>query len=218
MHDLIIIGAGGCGRQVLSQLRLDPAHGVAWRLGGFLDERGPEVVDPILGLPWLGDPASFQPAVGQRLVVAVGDTRSRQRQVAALLARGAQFERITSRCFIGERSQVGRSFIGLDVSTGSDCRLGDFGFIDIEARLGHDVVLEDFVQMGPRCLLAGHVHVERGATLHSAALVARGVRIGAGATVGLGAVVLQDVPAGATVVGNPARVVFHRDVNAGGWP
>lgn len=215
MNHLIILGAGGCGRQALAQWRVDPGNGVAWHLLGFIDERGSCVVSPSLGLPWLGLPEQFEPQSGQGFVVAVGDPSSRQAQVAGLLAKGADFIQFSTRCFIGEHSTVGRSFLGFDVSTGNDCWIADFSFIDIEVRLGHDVVIEDYVQIAPRGMLAGHVHVGRGATLHSGALVARGVRIGAQAVVGMGAVVLQDVPAGATVVGNPARLMFCRDLAEG---
>jgi sugar O-acyltransferase (sialic acid O-acetyltransferase NeuD family) len=207
---LIIVGGGGCGRQALAQLRVDPCHGIDWQVQGFLDERGRGAVSTQVGMPWLGLPGEFLARASQRFVVAVGDTARRRVQVEALLARGAQFMAVSTRCTLGERTTLGRTFVGFDVSTGVDCRIGDFSFIDIECRLGHDVVIEDYVQMGPRCLLAGHVHVETGATVHSGALIARGVRIGAHATVGLGAVVFHDVPAGATVLGNPARVIFRR--------
>lgn len=39
-------------------------------------------------------------------------------------------------------------------------------------------------------------------------------QIGAGAVIGAGAIVAKDVPAGAIVVGNPARVVGHKDAIA----
>ena len=39
-----------------------------------------------------------------------------------------------------------------------------------------------------------------------------GVTVGKGATVGANSVVLSDVPPGATVIGNPAKVVFQRPV------
>ena len=48
----------------------------------------------------------------------------------------------------------------------------------------------------------------RGATLGSGSVIMSGLVIGAGALVGAGAVVTSDVAPGATVVGNPARVLY----------
>lgn len=51
--------------------------------------------------------------------------------------------------------------------------------------------------------------IEAGASIGGGATLLPGVRIGAGATVGAGAVVSKDVPPGATVVGNPARILWQ---------
>lgn len=210
MNKVVIIGAGGLGRQVLAQLQVDFSHGLDWVIEGFLDERGPEVVEPALYYPWLGYPDSYVPQANQLFVVAIGDTASRERQVQHLLSSGAQFIAVRTRCQLGTRTAYGSTFFGYDVSCGVDCTIGDFGFIDQQALLGHDVITEDYVHIGPRCVIAGNVRIGKGAVVNSGAMIARGLSVGEGATVGMGAVVFQNVPAGATVVGNPARVIFHK--------
>jgi sugar O-acyltransferase (sialic acid O-acetyltransferase NeuD family) len=211
MKNVVIVGAGGLGRQVLAQLQSDSAHGRDWRIQGFIDERGASVVPAELDCPWLGDPHHLQPDASQVFVVAIGDPASREAQLAPLLARGAVFMGVHTRTLLGSRTQVGASFLGLEVSSGVDTRIGDYCYIDHQTLLGHDVLVEDYVHMAPRCLLAGHVTVGKGAVLNSGAMIARGLTIGAGAVVGMGAVVFHDVPAGATVVGNPARIIFRKD-------
>ncbi len=211
MKQLIIVGAGGLGRQALEQLLGDVAMGREWLVAGFLDERGPDVLpDGMEYWSWLGTPESFQPDPQHIFVAAIGDPELRRQQVNLLLEKGAEFIPVRTRCQLGARSTWGPTFFGYDVSCGVDCRIGSHGYIDQQAMLGHDVVIGDFVHIGPRCTLAGHVHVEDGAQIHSGALIARGVRIGAGAVVGMGAVVFRDVAAGTTVAGNPARVVFQK--------
>lgn len=210
MKQLVILGAGGLGRQVLAQLLVDHSHGIDWVIAGFLDERGSEVVPNVLYYPWLGYPESFEPQSGHIFVVAVGDPESRERQVLPLLEKGAQFISVRTRTELGVRTSYGPTFFGYDVSSGVDCRIGSYSFIDQQTMLGHDVVIDDFVHIAPRCLLAGHVHVKTRAVIHSGAMISRGVSVGEGAVVGMGAVVFKDVPPGATVVGNPARVVFQK--------
>lgn len=210
MKKVVIVGAGGLGRQVLAQLQVDFSHGLDWVIEGFVDERGAEGVDAALYYPWLGTPERLEPRPDQLFVAAIGDTSSRERQVQVLVAKGAQFVAIRTRCQLGTRTRYGATFFGYDVSCGVDCTIGDYGFIDQQVLLGHDVVIDDYVHIGPRCVVAGYVKIGKGAVLNSGAMIARDLTIGEGATVGMGAVVFQDVPAGATVVGNPARVIFHK--------
>ncbi|HBK46237.1 MAG TPA: transferase [Xanthomonadaceae bacterium] len=210
MKRIVILGAGGLGRQVLAQLQIDFAHGIDWVIAGFLDERGPEVVPPALFYPWLGLPGDFVPAPDHLFVAAIGDPAMRERQIAPLLEKGAEFTSVRTRCMLGSRTVHGPTFFGYDVSCGVDCRIGSYGFIDQDSLLGHDVEIGDYVHIAPRCVLAGQVKVGRGAVINSGALIARGITIGDGAVVGMGAVVFHDVGAGQTVVGNPARVIFNK--------
>lgn len=210
MKRLVIVGAGGLGRQALAQLQVDPSHGIDWVIDGFLDERGPDVVPDTLFYPWLGDPATYQPDTRQVFVAAIGDPASRERQVLYLLAKGAEFISVRTRVLLGTRTRYGPSFFGYDVSTGVDATVGSYCFIDQQSMIGHDTVIDDYVHIGPRCLIAGYVKIGKGAVINSGAMIARDLTVGAGAVVGMGAVVFHDVPAGATVVGNPARVIFNR--------
>ncbi|MBE8716000.1 acetyltransferase [Cellvibrio polysaccharolyticus] len=210
MKELIIVGAGGLGKQALAQLQIDYAHGIDWIIAGFLDERGPEVVPAELYYPWLGYPESFTPQPQHVFVAAIGDPFSREQQVTPLLAKGAEFISVRTRTNLGTRTRYGATFFGYDVSSGVDSQIGSYCFIDQDTLIGHDVVIGDYVHIGPRCLLAGYVKVGNHAVIHSGAMIARGVSIGEGAVVGMGAVVFKDVSAGATVVGNPAKVIFNK--------
>ncbi|KIQ23899.1 acetyltransferase [Xanthomonas campestris] len=213
MKRVVILGAGGLGRQVLAQLQVDYGHGIDWVIGGFLDERGADAVSPALYYPWLGEPMSFVPASDHLFVAAIGDPAMRKRQVVPLLAKGAEFISVRTRCMLGARTVYGPTYFGYDVSCGVDSRIGGYGFIDQDVLLGHDVDIGDYVHIGPRCVLAGNVKVGEGAVINTGALIARGVTIGEGAVVGMGSVVFKDVAAGQTVVGNPARSIFNKPVD-----
>ncbi|RTZ47581.1 transferase [Candidimonas sp. SYP-B2681] len=207
---IIILGAGGLGRQVLAQMSADPSRGTAWEIAGFLDERGPDAVADNLNYPWLGYPETFEPAEHHLVVAAVGDTRSRRHQVGLLLENNVRFVSITTQFVLGDRATYGTSFFGINVHTGVDSRIGDYCFLDQDVMIGHDCVIEDYVHLAPRVLVAGYVHICEGATLHSGAMVVKGVTIGKNAVVGMGAVVFKDVPEGATVIGNPAKIIFTK--------
>ncbi|CAD7381119.1 acetyltransferase [Xanthomonas arboricola] len=210
MKRVVIVGAGGLGRQVLAQLQVDYGHGIDWLIAGFLDERGKDSVSRLLYYPWLGDPLSFVPAPDLLFVAAIGDPAMRERQVTPLLAKGAEFISVRTRCTLGTRTVYGPTYFGYDVNCGVDCNIGAYGFIDQDTLIGHDVNIGDYVHIGPRCVLAGNVTVGDGAVINTGALIARGITIGKGAVVGMGSVVFNDVPAGQTVIGNPARSIFNK--------
>lgn len=205
MKKMVIVGAGGLGRQVLAQLLVDFGHGREWLVGGFIDERGPDTVSPELGFPWLGTPDDFLVTDEYIFVSAIGDPSMRRRQVESLEARGAEFVAIRTRCQIGARTNWGPTFFGYDVSCGVDSNIGRHAFLDQDVLIGHDVTIGDFVHVGPRCFIGGYAQIGEGAVLNPGSMIGRKVRIGAGAVVGLGAVVLGNVPPGVTVIGNPAR-------------
>jgi len=213
MKQVVILGAGGLGRQVLAQLQVDPAYLREFSIAGFIDERGPSVVAQELDFPWLGHPTDVVLKPDYRIVVAVGNTSSRASQVGLLAGRGARFMSLSTRCMVGARTRHGPTVFGFDACTGVDVSIGDYCFFDQDVLIGHDSVIDDFVHIAPRCVLAGYVKVGHRVTINSGAMIARGVVIGDDATIGIGSVVVKDVPAGATVFGNPARVIFQKDLS-----
>ncbi len=205
MKRMIIVGGGALGNQALSQLLVDYAFGKEWLIGGFLDTRGPDAVTYSPDFPWLGSPLDFVPDENHIFTAAVGDTALREQLVTPLVEKGAEFVSIRTRCQLGYYNDIGPSFLGFDVSTGLNTRIGAYSYIDQGSMIGHDCTIGDFVHIGQRCIIAGYVTIGRGAVVHSGAMIARGCMIGDNAVVGMGAVVFGNVPANTTVIGNPAR-------------
>lgn len=200
MSRLVIYGAGGFGREVLTAARRDP------REVAFLSDDPGTQFDgiPIIRLADLGE--------GDAIVVAVADPATRR-----LLA---------GRCRGFGQVIAPTSVIGRNVSIGEGAIICDFTWITTCARIGrhfhlngysyvaHDCVIGDFVTFGPGVQCNGNVHIGDGAVLGSGANIrngsaARPLRIGEGAVVGMGAVVTRDVPAFATVIGNPAKPLLR---------
>lgn len=72
------------------------------------------------------------------------------------------------------------------------------------------------VHLHPRVNLVNHrgfcPTICEDAFLHTGCVIIGGVTVGKGAQVGANSVVISDVPPGATVIGNPAKIVFRRQV------
>lgn len=55
-YSVLIVGAGGWGREVLEQMQGDVAHRKEWEVTGFLDSRK-HILDGFdVGVPIVGDP------------------------------------------------------------------------------------------------------------------------------------------------------------------
>lgn len=207
MYSLIIVGAGGLGRVVMSQALGDTACRNEWFPMGYLDTRPRHELPPVVGDKLLGNPLTFVPRYNDLFIAAVGDPELRKKLVVPLIERGAEFTGLRTKVSLGERCVIGRSNFSLNVSIGPDCRIGDYCFIDQGTVIGHDVTLGDYCHLGVNVCIAGGVTLGVGVVVNSGALIGRGVTIGDGVEIGMGSVVLRDVAPGALVMGNPARVV-----------
>lgn len=209
MKRLIIVGAGGLGREVETQARFDCANGKDWYIGGFLDTR-PDVLAGIetkVGI--IGDPITYIPKEEDLFVPAIGETQLKKRIVGSLRLRGAHFVGLRGHVFFSPRTKCGTSVFGDRATVSVDASVGDYAFIGADTILGHDTVVADYAHIGARCFVAGRARIEEGATVHPMSSIAIGIRIGRNATVGLGAVVFHNVPDNVTVAGNPARQVSN---------
>lgn len=211
MKRMIIVGAGGLGREVHNLASADRANGVDWFLAGFLDTRANALDGVDTDMSILGDPTTYVPGRDDIFIVAVGDPRLKRRLVAPLRLKGGIFVSLRTSVLMSDRVKYGAAVFGDRARVSVDCSIGDYAFVGDEAVVGHDVKVGDYAHIGTRCFLAGKVRIEDDAVVHPMSSIAIGVRVGRGATVGLGSVVFHHVPDGATVVGNPARVLPRSD-------
>ena len=79
MKDLIIIGAGGFGRELFSAAREAAGFGEQFRVKGYLDAN-PAALDRFAGYPpILGAPEDYTPAPDDVFITALGNIASRRR-------------------------------------------------------------------------------------------------------------------------------------------
>ena len=204
---VVIVGAGGFGREVLDIVEaLDRAEGPVTFLG-FVDDGA--VREDLLarrGAEWLG-PSSMLPTLDAHYVIGIGNGAVRRRLDEAFLADGCQPTRlIHPLASFGSDVRFGEGIImaaGSRVTT--NIGLGRHVQLHVNSTVGHDSELHDYVSVYPGATVSGNVVLERCVTIGTGANVLPGRRVGEGAHVGAGAVVTADVAPGSIVVGVPAR-------------
>ena len=212
---IIIVGAGGFGREVLQWARHAwPEH--TGKIIGFLSEDPHALDGHAATLPILGSPADFEPRPGDGLVLAIG-IRGVRRQVAEqLAARGARFlTLIHPTAIVADTAVIGAGTVICPYAVVSDAvRLGRFVLVNYHASLGHDASAGDFAVLSPYATLGGGACVANDVFLGLHASVGPAKRLGAGCVVSSNSVALVDVPADCLVYGVPGRVGPKLEVNA----
>jgi sugar O-acyltransferase (sialic acid O-acetyltransferase NeuD family) len=217
MKQLVIVGAGGFGREVLDWARQSDAYGRDWLLKGFLDDN-PQALDGFgaIGVPLLGGVADYRPSEDEVFVCAIGIVAAKRRCVEAIRGRCGAFVRVVHRtAVVSGAAALGEGAILCPGSiVTANARLGNFVSVNLNSTVAHDAVVGDWSQLHCHVDITGGVVLGEGVLVGSHASVLPGVRVGAGAIVGAGAVVMRDVPAGATVYGSPARVLASSGAEA----
>lgn len=207
MKQLVIIGAGGFGREVLDWAQQSEACGRDWLVKGFLDDNPQALAGGPAGAPLLGTIAGYVPEVGEVFICAIGQVAVKRRCVEAIRRRGGEFTRVVHRTAVVSPSAVlgvGVILCPHSVVT-ARVRLGDFVAVNLHSSVAHDAVVGDWSQLQCHVDVTGSVVLGEGVLVGSHASILPGVKVGAGAVVGAGSVVMRDVPQGTTVFGVPAR-------------
>jgi sugar O-acyltransferase (sialic acid O-acetyltransferase NeuD family) len=206
---LVIIGAGGFGREVFTWATQAIAAGAPWRIKGFLDNRA----DALNGFNYdariLGGTDTYDVEEGDVFVGAVGDPQTKVRCYTPILEKGGRFVNlIHPLATVGHNVQLGSGIVlGPLSSITCDVRVGDFAAIGALSNLGHDTVVGDWCHISSHCGVNGSGVIGEGAFLGSHACIIPRMVVGEWAFVGAGSVVVRAVPAHVKVFGNPATVI-----------
>ena len=207
MKNLIIIGAGGFGREMFGAAREAVGFGERFRIKGFLDGN-PAALDGFAGYPdIIGSPEAYAPEPDDVFITALGSIAARRRCAGMIEARGGVFVSVIHRsASLGPNVAVGEgSFVAHNVVLTADVKVGRHACVFHGTVIGHDTVLGDYTHVYSLVSVGGGVRIGEGASVFPGAKIVPRVAIGEGATVGIGSSVIRDVAPGITVFGSPAE-------------
>jgi len=217
-RDLVVIGAGGFGRETVEAVRALNAHGAGWRLLGYLDDDPALAGTLVDGQPVLGGLRELKGLPDAFVVVCTGrpdNYSSRRRIVQALDLPAHRYATIIHpTAAVSTTSQVGPGSVLLaHTALTAAVSVGSHVAVMPQVTVTHDDVIADYATLASGVCLGGGARIGLGAYIGAGALVREGRSVGAWALVGMGAVVTRDIPARQVWAGVPAR--FQRAAPGG---
>lgn len=203
---ILIVGAGGLGREVLHWAR-DAWPNHAPLIAGFLSADPSGLADRDCHLSVIGDPATFEPQPGDALVLGIGIPGIRRHVAEQLLCRGADFLTLVHpTAVVVPTASIGLGSIICPFAVVSDsARIGRFCLVNYHASLAHDSFADDFTVLSPYATLAGKARIAADVFLGLHASVGPAVNIGPRSKVAANSCVLSEVPADSLAHGVPSR-------------
>jgi sugar O-acyltransferase (sialic acid O-acetyltransferase NeuD family) len=217
--ELVILGAGGFGREAAFILSEINKQSNRYEILGFIDN------DPYLqgkminNYPVVGnDTWLFNYPAPINVVICIGNSNARKKVVDKFSEKSniifpniiANDVKYSGSVVMGKGCIICfSSILTVDIS------LGDFVLIMNNSVIGHDSFLDDFVTVYPSVTISGNVSVGKYSEIGVGAKIIQQISIGENAIIGAGAVVVKDIPANCTAVGVPAKPIkIHNSLSS----
>lgn len=211
MKDLIIIGAGGFGREVAWLVERINEQSPAWNLLGFVDDDSSVQNTIVDDYPVLGNVGLLCSYASEVCVVCSIAKPSIRNMIVDKCKKNLQLSfptLIDPLVTVGKKNSVGKGCI---ICAGSiitiDAQVRDFSIINLSCTIGHDAVLGEYVTLYPTVNVSGHVTIGNHTEIGTGSQIIQGLSIGEHAVVGAGSVVVRDIPSHCTAVGVPAKPI-----------
>ncbi|MCR5783695.1 MAG: NeuD/PglB/VioB family sugar acetyltransferase [Clostridia bacterium] len=206
---IVLIGAGGFGREVAHIIERLNDEEKRYDLIGFLDDGsqfGPD--SSINGYPWLGNSNWIVEHKDEAVCnCTIGNAALKAEIQERLMGQGVRFETIiASGVGIGKFSEIGAGCVFYrNVGISVNCKIGDGVLLNNGVTVGHDAVIGNYSCVMPGTGISGGCVIGERVNIGGHAFMIPGRKVGDGARVAAGSVVFTNVKAGTTVLGNPAK-------------
>jgi len=209
MKDLIIVGAGGFGRELLQWVKDINSINKKWMIKGFIDDNPSALAGLECDYAVIGSIKDWQPNNNEVFACAIAKPSIKEKVVTSLKLKGASFDSIIHpTSVIGDHNKIGEGLVAYPNSfISTNTTIGDFVTL-LCSSIGHDAEVADYSTISSFCDITGGVNIGRRVFLGSHVTIIPGRKIGEDAFLGAGSVVVTHVKEKTKVMGNPAKKIL----------
>ena len=207
-YNIIIVGAGGFGREVYLWAK-DSFSQDQYKIKGFLDDN-PRILDNYdMNVGIIGNLNSHEIKNQDRFIFAIGDIDIKKRLIIKMKKRGAKFlTLIHPTAIMANTTKIGEGVIICPFCLVSDnVLLEDFVMLNIYSSCGHDAKVGSYCILSPYATLNGFVILEDEVFLGTHTTVTPYKRVGYKSKISANSVVMRDVPPNKIVFGVPGKAI-----------
>lgn len=204
--DLIIVGAGGFGREVLQWVKDINKIKPTWDIVGFIDDNINALDTLECDYKVVGTIQEWMPKENERFVMAIANPKIKQTIAEIMKNKGAIFANIIHpSALLSEYAQIGEGLVMYPNSLISvNTKIGNFVTL-LSSAIGHDVTVNDFCTISSFCDITGGVKLGKRVFMGSHATIIPKRKIGDDVYIAAGSVVMTNLKNGLRVYGNPAQ-------------
>jgi sugar O-acyltransferase (sialic acid O-acetyltransferase NeuD family) len=206
IKNIVIVGAGGFGREVLQWIKDINKKRQTYNILGFIDDNLQALEDYQCDYNILGTIEGWEPSSKEAFVMAIASPLIKQRISSLLKKKGASFISIMHpTAIVGDFVKLGEGVVLYpNTIITTNVRIGDFVTV-LSSNIGHDVSIGDYSTISSFCDITGGVIVGKKVFLGSHSTIVPKKHIGDNAYIGAGSVVISNIKKNIKVFGNPAR-------------
>ncbi len=204
MRDLYIIGAGGCGREVLQWIK---DSGTEYNIIGFLDDNLEALDGFQCSHKIISKISEYIPKGNDVFVCAIANPDIKEKITTSFMAKGAQFINIIHpTAVIAETSEIGIGVVVYPYCVISDnTEIGNFVTLNLYNSIGHDAKIGDYTTVSAHCDITGAVKIGKKVFMGTHVSIVPTVKVQDEAVLCAGSVVMNNITKGKKVLGNPAK-------------
>lgn len=210
VKDIVLIGAGGFGREVANLIEKINRVEEKYHLVGFLDDDTEKYNTSTIinGYPWLGTKEwAIEHKDEYVFTCTIGKAAVKAKIQEHLESNGVKFESVFANgVYIPPSTTVGDGCVFYsNVGMSVNCKIGKGVLLNCGVTVGHDAVIGDYTAVMPGTGISGECKIGKKVDIGGHAFIIPGRKVGDGAVVAAGSIVFTNVKAGTTVIGNPAK-------------